>query len=223
MIANTISLMHLLRGLIGIGAVAAILSDCCSIVIPPVTLTGNKTAIEKQIIGEKNELEKDVWMISSAKTTSTVNLDLEDEKKRAKKEKSNSYAFEALYLISIFGPKLDKLKADRVAGENNKGYITNLLSVKSIHHQSEVLTKYDARFERDPDKGRNYRTLVQTVKQINRARTLMAGGFIEDQKKKNRRVDLKIEKLVKQQRRKYQDGSLKGSYIQLDNGRWVQK
>ena len=44
-------------------------SSCISIVPPPVNLTGEKTSVERQIVGDYEEIEKDAWAISSVKTS----------------------------------------------------------------------------------------------------------------------------------------------------------
>lgn len=43
--------------------------SCITVVPPTISLTGEKTVIERQIIGDYRELEKDAWSISSVKTT----------------------------------------------------------------------------------------------------------------------------------------------------------
>ena len=197
--------------------------NCCSIVIPPVTLTGNKTAIEKQIIGEQNEIEKDVWMVSSAKTTMNTDIDLKRGDEKDYKQKSNSYAYEALYLMSVFQPKLEKLKEEKVVGENNKGYLSILVNDGGVSVPAAARAKYNPEYEKDPDKGRDYRILLNTVNQVNRARKLLAKGFIEEQKQKNPKFKADVNALVSQQKRKYHENTLKGGYVQADDGRWLIK
>ena len=43
--------------------------SCITVVPPTINLTGEKTVIERQIVGDYRELEKDAWSISSVKTT----------------------------------------------------------------------------------------------------------------------------------------------------------
>lgn len=45
-------------------------SSCISIVPPAVNLTGEKTSVERQIVGDYEEIEKDAWTVSSVKTAS---------------------------------------------------------------------------------------------------------------------------------------------------------
>lgn len=43
--------------------------SCLTVVPPDIHLTGERTAIEKQIVGEYSELEKNTWVVSSVKTS----------------------------------------------------------------------------------------------------------------------------------------------------------
>lgn len=44
--------------------------SCVSIDIPPITLTPARTAAERQLIGDDQEIEKDGWLLASARSTS---------------------------------------------------------------------------------------------------------------------------------------------------------
>src|SRR5688572_16568452 len=106
--------------------------NCFStIVIPPVTITGQKTATEKQIIGEQTELEKDVWMISSAKTAEHADLETKPKEIRRSMEQENANTYRAFLKFELFSAHLAALKKDRVVGENNKGFVANLFSEKA--------------------------------------------------------------------------------------------
>ena len=43
--------------------------SCIAIDLPPITLTPERTAAERQLIGEDRELEKNGWLIASARST----------------------------------------------------------------------------------------------------------------------------------------------------------
>jgi uncharacterized protein YdbL (DUF1318 family) len=43
--------------------------SCLTVTPPDIHLTGERTAIEKQIVGEYSELEKNAWVVSSVKTS----------------------------------------------------------------------------------------------------------------------------------------------------------
>ncbi|MCS6984932.1 MAG: hypothetical protein NZM25_07405 [Leptospiraceae bacterium] len=202
---------------------AFFLSGCCSIVIPPVTLTGSKTAAERQIIGESAELEKDVWLVASARTASRVKLDYRDENESATQFVEGGYAYEAFLILDTFEKKLKELKKDRVVGENNRGLVSNLLLEKNYTVPENIRQKYDEKLKDDLDKGLPYRTLVETVEQINRARLLLARAYIENQKKANPNFKAKEEEILVSQKASYQEAALKGEMIQLDDGRWIAK
>ncbi len=42
--------------------------SCIEVAPPDIHLTGNKTVIERQIVGDYRELEKDAWVVSSVRT-----------------------------------------------------------------------------------------------------------------------------------------------------------
>ncbi len=193
-----------------------------TIVVPPVTITGQKTAIEKQIIGEQTELEKDVWMISSAKTAEHAELDNKPKEVRRSIEQENSHTYRAFLKFELFSGHLTQLKKDRVVGENNKGYVSNLLLEKADIPE-EMRKKYSAEKADEPELGRPYRTLTQTVKEINEARTLAARGYVQNQKRANKAFKATEKEVLASQKEKYQQAALKGEVVQADDGSWTVK
>lgn len=199
------------------------LGGCCSIVIPPVTLTGSKTAVEKQILGDSAELEKDVWMVASARTASRVKMDYSEEETQKETVEEKGLAYEAFLILETFGKKLRELKKDRVVGENNKGLLSNLLLEKNWQVSTEIRQKYDEKLKDDIDKGLPYRTLIETVEQVNRARRLLAQAYIENQKKANPKFSATEQEVLLLQKIKYHENALKGEILQADDGRWYIK
>jgi len=204
-------------------AVTLVFARCFgTIVVPPVTITGQKTATERQIIGEQTELEKDVWMISSAKTSEHAALDAKPKEIRNSMEQENANTYRAFLKFDLFSAHLAQLKKDRVVGENNKGFVSNLLLEKA-EIAAEARKKYDAELADEPDLGRPYRTLVQTVKEINEARVLAARGYVESQKRTNKEFKATEKEVLASQKDKYQHSALKGEMIQNDDGTWAPK
>ncbi len=204
-------------------AVAPLFAGCFgTIVVPPVTITGQKTATERQIIGEQTELEKDVWMISSAKTSEHAALDAKPKEVRTSMEQENANTYRAFLKFDLFSAHLAQLKKDRVVGENNKGFVSNLM-LEKVTLADEVKKKYDPELADEPDLGRPYRTLVQTVKEINEARVLAARGYIESQKRANKEFKATEKEVLAAQKDKYQNSALKGEILQGDDGAWAAK
>jgi len=195
----------------------------CSVVIPPITFTGSKTATEKQIIGEESELEEDVWMISSAKTTSEVDIEEgETADERRQVEQENRYMYRAFSIMDAFSEELSELKRDRVVGENKDGLLTNLLDVSQVELSQEIQEKYKKDSE-DRDQKRAYRMLEETVKQINIARNYIIEGYILHQKGLDPSYQPDRSVLKNSYKEKYHNAALKGEYIQLDNKQWITK
>ena len=193
-----------------------------TIVVPPVTITGQKTATERQIIGEQTELEKDVWMISSAKTSEHATLDAKPKEVRTSMEQENANTYRAFLKFDLFSAHLAQLKKDRIVGENNKGFVSNLLLEKAGLPE-DVKKKYDPELADEPDLGRPYRTLIQTVKEINEARILAARGYVENQKRANKEFKATEKEILAAQKDKYQNSALKGEILQSDDGVWAAK
>jgi uncharacterized protein YdbL (DUF1318 family) len=104
------------------GGLAAILAgcasmsevpSCCWIAPPDIHLTGQKTIVERQVVGDYRELEKDAWVVSSAKTNVSARDGLRDEE-----------------MLSAFSVREDnrvvirKYKDEGAMGEANTGYLS---------------------------------------------------------------------------------------------------
>ncbi|MES0489190.1 MAG: hypothetical protein ABUK01_04310 [Leptospirales bacterium] len=195
----------------------------CSVVIPPITFTGSKTATEKQIIGEESELEEDVWMISSAKTTSEVDIEEGESADELRQvEQENRYMYRAFSIMDAFSDELSELKRDRVVGENNDGLLTNLLNVSQVELSDEIREKYKKNSE-DRVQERAHRMLENTIKQINIARSYIIEGYILNQKRVKPSYQPDRKQLKEHYKEIYHDAALKGEYIQLDDSKWVSK
>ena len=66
-------------------------------------------------------------------------------------------------------------------------------------------------------------TLVETIKQVNRARTLLVKGYIAEQKKINPDFSADETELFLFQKKKFHDAALKGEYIETDENDWIKK
>ncbi len=92
--------------------------SCLTITPPRINLTGEKTVIERQIVGEYKELEKDAWVISSARTlargtgkgTATIGADRE--------------MFTAMKIREFHLDKISQYKKEGALGENIKGLLS---------------------------------------------------------------------------------------------------
>jgi len=90
--------------------------SCISIVPPNVNLTGEKTVIESQIVGEYKELEKDAWTISSVKTTA-------GKKNISGRMSGDPELFKYMKVREFHFDKIKEYKSEGALGEGNTGYI----------------------------------------------------------------------------------------------------
>ena len=194
----------------------------CTIIIPPITLTGSKTAIEKQIVGEDNEIEEDIWLISSVKTVQDKSKQKLSSDKD-KDNKKNALTYKAIAILDVFEPYLSKLKKDLVVGEGQNGFVFNLFLEKKVDIPKKAYKQYDAKLSNDSEKGRPYRMLIETVKQVNKARDMLIRGYIISQKAKKKDFKTNHSSLLQEMRLKYQSLTLPGQYIQKSNGIWERK
>lgn len=196
-------------------------SSCCSIVIPPVTLTGNKTAIEKQIIGEKTEIEENVWLISSAsisENSEILNSTAVADNQRAKLE--NEYAARAFIILRKYQPEVELLIKDNVLGESIGGNLVNMLEVlPEAEIDKSLLEKYNTKYIEDIERGKPVRRLEIVPRQVNYARQLLCKSFLVNQGKETFK-DEEVAELMKEFGRQSIKNAKPGMYIEKSAGSW---
>ena len=88
---------------------------CSSIVAPGVTLTGEKTATENQIIGEYREIEPDAWAVSTVKTAVT--------RQKGSTVSSDPALMSALKMREMNEDQIRRYKNEEAAGESSNGFL----------------------------------------------------------------------------------------------------
>ena len=170
----------------------------CTIVPPVIRLTGEKTVIERQIIGDYEELEKDAWIISSVKTL------VQKEKGSAKFAGNDPDLFKALRVRKYHIEKLRNYKNEGAIGETNRGFI-----------KYRTVSKYE---KNKNEKG----ILLKVIKIENDARsTIFKRVLILKNKKKPSKQE--INKFAKIFANKQKNAAQKKDWIQNNSGRWVRK
>mgnify|MGYP005846472729 CR=1 FL=1 len=84
----------------------------CSIKTPEITLTGEKTALENQILGSFEQLATQNLLTTSSRIASDRSVGEQDES-----------VFQAMQNQKFNKDEIDELKRDKVIGENNRGYL----------------------------------------------------------------------------------------------------
>ena len=87
----------------------------CSVQTPEVKITGEKSALENQVIGSYEKIEEDTWMVASVRSTN---------KKKAKKvSPEQKRVSEAMKNRKFNKDDIDELKRDGAVGENKRGFL----------------------------------------------------------------------------------------------------
>ncbi|HOP64541.1 MAG TPA: DUF1318 domain-containing protein [Spirochaetota bacterium] len=91
--------------------------SCLTVVPPEINLTGEKTVIERQIVGDYMELEKDAWTVSSVRTTVA-------RKKGDSNLSGDQEIIKAIKAREFHADRIRDYKTEGVIGETAEGYIS---------------------------------------------------------------------------------------------------
>ena len=89
----------------------------CSVKLPELTFTGEKTALENQVLGIYQQIESDSWLIASTRSFNSNTAEMSAPKQEV---------LEAVQNRKFNKDDVDELKRDKVIGEDNKGYLAVL-------------------------------------------------------------------------------------------------
>jgi len=166
----------------------------CSVKAPEVKITGEKTALENQIIGTYEEIEQDSWTIASVRSTSPGNNQaLSEEKKKV---------LTAVQNRRFNKDDVNEFKRDGVLGETNAGRV-----VVRDYEKMNSDEEYKKRVEKIvKEENRDREIIMERTMQVNE-NVAKAG------EEKVYRIFAKI----------FQDESDKNTWIQQEDGSWLKK
>jgi uncharacterized protein YdbL (DUF1318 family) len=165
----------------------------CTIKTPEVTFTSERTALERQILGSYRTIEEDAWMVSSVRSSSPQEVQIPESKR---------LVLEAFANRKFNADDIEDFKRDGVIGETLSGLLTLRPS-----------PKYDNDAE--------YRTLVdRIVVEENSDRNVIMDRVVEINFSVNPTDREAVTRVFAQMNR---TASPPGSWIQLEDERWVKK
>jgi len=165
----------------------------CAIQTPEVRITGEKTALENQILGQYARLEEEVWMVVSYRAPDSAEVSLSE---------SRRLVLEAVRDRMFNRDDVENFKQDGVVGEALTGFL-----------EIRPSDKYNQ------DEG--YRALVDTVvTQENRDRRVIMVRIVELETDLD---TTEPEKVAEVFARLNQEGSPKGTWIEASQGKWAKK
>lgn len=170
--------------------------SCLTVTPPDITLTGPKTSVERQIMGNYREIEKDAWLMASAKGAGQSGVVGAGDGG----QQNEIRMFRAFSIMEKYRPKLTDYQSKGIIGENNRGYLEKV---------SEALDK--------EEEAR--RDITMVINEVNRARESMYEILLQDLQGS----EMNMERVGKRFARKYREAAPAGSKVQLANGSWVTK
>jgi hypothetical protein len=88
----------------------------CSVKAPEVQITGEKTALENQVLGTYQQIQNDAFVIASTRSMESGNTATLSSQKQQVLESVQNRKFNK--------DDIDEFKRAKVVGENNKGFLT---------------------------------------------------------------------------------------------------
>jgi uncharacterized protein YdbL (DUF1318 family) len=168
----------------------------CAIVAPEVKLTGEKTIIENQIIGEYKEIEPDAWAVSTMKTYTA--------KQKTSVVSADPVFMGAMKMRELNEDAVRRFKNDEAAGEASSGYMA-----------------YRAQQKYETDKDLK-KIIMNVINDENKARkTIFERSIILSGKEKP--SDAEIAALAKRFADDERSRAQKNDWIQGNDGQWQRK
>jgi uncharacterized protein YdbL (DUF1318 family) len=171
--------------------------SCLTVVPPEINLTGEKTVIERQIVGDYMELEKDAWTVSSIRTTV-------GKTEGSSQGSGDPEIIKAIKVREFHAGKIRDYKTEGAIGETSSGYVSYIDT---------------AQYESSPELQK---VLLSVIEEENRARrdifikTLTKSGGKEPSKNE---ID-SFGKIFSEEQRAL---AQKGDWIQENSGKWTRK
>jgi hypothetical protein len=176
------------------GCIFFSLVTACAIRAPEVRVTGEKTALEREVVGTYHEMEEDTWMIASTRSTKGEGeVKISPEKKKV---------YEALREQKFNKDDIEEFKKKGFIGEDNQGLIQIRPSAE-LESDSEIMELVQAIIQ---EENRDRETIMERVIELN-----------ESLKKSNRQEIYGIFS------RMNQENSPKNTWIQNTDSSWVKK
>lgn len=171
--------------------------SCIEITPPDINLTGERTVIERQVIGDYRELEKDAWIVSSAQTS------VAHGRSQQMMVTGDEVLFRALKIREFHREKIREYKNNEAVGEGEDGLL--------YYRQNSY-------YEKNPERKKQLQVLLD---EENRARKTIFKRSVSAVKEEGNSelVQEFARRFAEEQRAMAQ----KGDWIQLENGRWVKK
>jgi len=178
----------------GIFVVFVIVLSGCSIKAPEVTVTGEKTTLEKQVEGTYQEIENDADMVASTRAVEGKRKPVMSIEKRL--------VLKAIQNRKFNQDDVEQFKRLGILGENNKG----LLEIRNKR-----------KLEQNPELKKR---VLAIMNEENHDRKIIMNRIIQVNENLKNASPEEVQSVFAKMNR---ENSKPGTWIQLSGGKWVKK
>jgi uncharacterized protein YdbL (DUF1318 family) len=165
----------------------------CSVKLPELTFTGEKTALENQVLGTYQQIQSDAWLIASTRSFGSPTTELSAPKQEV---------LEAVQNRKFNKDDVDEFKRGKLIGENNKGFLT-ILDNKEYKEKPETKSLVD---QIVTEENRDRQIIYERVMAVNMAANQAGANKVTE-------IFTKLN----------YDASEPGTLIQTADGQWIEK
>ncbi len=176
--------------------------SCISIDLPPITLTPERTAAERQLIGEDREIEENGWLIASAQSSRRYQRTGTDKSlgrvRRLYREQS---------VLEFFDEQVREYRNNELLGETASGRLA-VVPGSIAGRRGKYRT------------GAELRKAEETARQVNRARLWIYNYY---RVVESRKSSPDMNAVVQRYQRRYLADAPRGIWIRDAQQRWTRK
>lgn len=179
--------------------------SCISVDFPPITLTPERTAAERQLIGENKEIEENGWLIASLQSSLNYRREgggstgiLLEKIKQLYREKA---------VLEFFQDDVNEYLNNALLGEGREGRLLRL--------PGRIITREGKRFSKA-----EFKKAEETAAEVNKSRRWIHDYFYGEEKKKK---NPDLARIRREYLDVYRDRAPRGIWIQNSDGIWLKK
>ena len=178
--------------------------SCISIDLPPITLTPERTAAERQLVGENKELEPNGWLLASAQSASRYGR---ESGRTSKPLVEIQRLYRERAILEYYADFLRELQGKGALGETFEGLIAGV-PVGQLGADAGRITRADLR------------RAVTITREVNEARRWIFEYYRSLDAKGAKPDDDRVKRLY--QRNHWEQAPL-GTWVRNADGRWVKR
>jgi len=181
--------------------------SCISIEIPPITLTPESTAAERQLLGENKEIEKNSWIIASSQSVSLEESRSENLSTENRKKLQHLYREKAV--LDFFQEDIKNYLNNGLLGQDYSGYILLVpLQISKYGGQDRLSVLSEQK------------KASRVASEVNQSRKWIYEYYLELEKEKTKP---NLEKILNEHLIIYWKQAPRGVWVRNENKTWIRR